>query len=107
VLVCLSPNRCAWRPVSLPDQTSFCRMLGTCHIRADPRTADRRGNAASPAHLKQGERFPRARLEVACLLHLVPPGQDGGDELGIGMASAMKIADNGLNVVRHVTVRYS
>jgi hypothetical protein len=34
----------------------------------------------------------------------VPSGQDGRDELGIGMASAMKVADDGLDVERHAAV---
>jgi hypothetical protein len=40
-----------------------------------------------------------------CRSHLVSSGKDGGGELRVGMASAAQVANNGLNIKRHPSVR--
>jgi len=40
-----------------------------------------------------------------CLSHLALAGEDGGDELRVGMPPPVKIADDGLRVERHAAVR--
>ena len=33
-------------------------------------------------------------------------GEDGGDKLSVGMASPLKVTDDGIDVERHAAVRY-
>jgi hypothetical protein len=44
-------------------------------------------------------------VKTACtLLETAPAGEDGGDELCVGMASSAKVGDNGIDVETHAAV---